>query len=70
MSNNIFSALSLLVALAGVSLNAFCTRPFVGGARYTDENKPKSELPGRIGNYLILGGTVGQLIAVLWIIFY
>jgi hypothetical protein len=33
------SAISILIALVGVSLNALFTRPYVGVAYYADENK-------------------------------
>ena len=63
---SIISAISLLVALVGVSLNALFTRPYRGDAHMGGE-RAKPELPGKIGNVLIVLGTIGQLIAVIMI---
>ena len=69
MPNNI-SAISLFIALVGVSLNAIFTRPYVGDCYLGDEEKPRSskEKLGKIANGLIVLGTIGQLIALLVIL--
>lgn len=64
MTINIISAISLFVALLGVSINALCTRPYTGDAHLGGE-KPRSELPGKTANFLIVLGTLGQLFAVI-----
>jgi len=60
------SAISILIALVGVSLNALFTRPYVGVAHLADENKSniskRKEILGKIANCLMAIGTGGQLI--------
>jgi len=59
---------SIFVALVGVSLNAFFTRPYTGASYLTDRSKPKQynrrEKVGRIANVLIVIGTLGQLASI------
>jgi len=69
MLNNLVSAISLFVALLGVSLNAIFTRPYVGNCNLGDENNPRSETPGKIANWLIFIGTFGQLIVIISMLF-
>jgi len=63
-----FSAWSIFIALVGVSLNAFFTRPYTGASYYADERKEKQykqkEKVGRVANALILIGTLGQLASI------
>ncbi len=63
-----FSAWSIFVALVGVSLNAFFTRPYTGASYLTDGRKEKQhkqkEKVGRIANVLIVIGTLGQLASI------
>jgi hypothetical protein len=62
------SAISLTIALVGVSLNALLTRPFVGIAYYAGKDDNPSELPGKIANVLIVAGTFGQFISAMILI--
>lgn len=63
------SAWSIFVALVGISLNAFFTRPYTGASYLTDERKNKQykqkEKVGRVANVLIVFGTLGQLASII-----
>jgi hypothetical protein len=65
---NTISAVSILTALIGVSINSIFTRPYAGAAHLSDENKEnkyrRNELLGKIANFLIVLGTLGQLISI------
>ncbi len=66
---SLLSAWSIFVALFGVTLNAFVTTPYTKVAYLVNETKMKrhkiKETIGRIANFLIIIGTVGQLVSNL-----
>ena len=69
MLSTTISAWSIFIALVGISLNVFFTKPYIGIARLADETKEKlhnrKEKVGKIANILILFGTLGQLASII-----
>ncbi len=63
------SAISISVALVGVSLQAVVVRPYVGAAYLGSRDKKKQykwrERIGRVANCLMVAGTAGQLFSFL-----
>ena len=62
------SSISISVALIGVTINAICTTPYVKVAHLCDENEEakyeRKERLGKFANYMIVFGTLGQLISL------
>lgn len=69
MEASTLSAISISVALIGVSLQALVVRPYVGAAYLGDIKKAKlynwRERIGRVANCLMVVGTAGQLFSFL-----
>jgi hypothetical protein len=65
----LISGISVFLALVGVTFNAFKTVPYTGVANLIDENETEKHertgRQGRIANYLIALGTLGQFVSIL-----
>lgn len=70
MTANTFSAWSIFIALIGVSLNAIFVKPYAGTAIIGDCKKENlyrwRERFGYFGNVLIVTGTLGQLVSIVF----
>ena len=68
MNASTVSAISILVALVGVTTNALCTTPYTGASYCTSEKElRRHELKARLGrwaNRFIVAGTAGQLVSL------
>lgn len=69
MNSVTISGWSIFIALVGVSLNAFFTKPYSGAGQWGNEEKEslyKRRIKiGKIANVLIVIGTLGQLVSII-----
>jgi len=71
MINNFpLSAISISVALLGITMNVFLTKPFIGIAKYASEKKKRiykiKSTVATIANVFIIIGTFGQCFSVIF----
>ena len=70
MLSNTISAWSIFFALIGVSLNAIFIKPYTGIMTLGDSSKKIYDVRkwmGYIGNSLIVLGTLGQFISIVFL---
>lgn len=67
----LISAISILIALVGVSINAVFTRPYSGAGQWGDKEMDliyKRRIKfGKFANILIVIGTTGQFASIIYI---